>query len=84
MTHFYALKKQEFDHIFKVFNEYDRNLKFIHEIESNEKIIFLEVNIRRTNNVISTNCYQKSIASDRVLLFTSNHTYLSTKKNYGL
>ena len=49
-------------------------------MELNEKINFLDVTISRTNNVISTNWYQKSIASDRVLLFTSNHT-VQQKRN---
>ena len=77
---FLCIQKRDFDHGFKVFNEYDSNIKFTHQMELNEKINFLDVTISRTNNVISTNWYQKSIASDRVLLFTSNYT-VQQKRN---
>ena len=71
-----CIEKQEFDHVFKFFNEYERNLT--NEIESNEKINFLDVTAYRTNNVIFTNWYQKSIVSDRVLLCKA-HKNLSLK-----
>ena len=52
---FLCIKKHEFNHVVKVFNEYERNLKFTFEIESNEKINYLDLVIHRTNNVLSTN-----------------------------
>ena len=64
---FLCIKKQEFD---QVFNEY----------ESKEKNKFLDVTIHRAHKVISTNWYQKSQSSNRVLLFTSNHTHQQKRK----
>ena len=63
-----------------VFNNYDNNLSFTHEVENNGCLNFLDVSVHRDKNNILTNWYRKEIASERILHFYSAHP-IHHKKN---
>ena len=77
---FICLKKTDLEKTYQMFNKFDKDLKFTYEIENDQKINFLDVTVCRSNNNILTDWYRKSICSDRVIMYTSNHS-LQQKKN---
>ena len=48
-------------------------MKFTVELESNNKINFLDMTIERRNNTVTTFWYRKSVASGRYINFFSHH-----------
>ena len=56
-----------------IFNKYKKNIELTHELEIENKINYLDVELKRTNNKISYNSYRKPMFSGRVLQFYSNH-----------
>ena len=77
---FLIVKQRHIDLVLNIFNNYDSNLKFTHEIEKNSQINFLDVSVIRKNDSIITNWYQKSIASGGIIHFLSSHP-IQQKKN---
>ena len=75
-----CIKRDHIDVVLKVFNNYNPHRKFIHEIEIDNSINFLDLNLTRNNNHIYTNRYQKPTTSSRLLNYNSNHT-LKQKRN---
>ena len=71
---FLCINKHELDIVVDVFNDYYSHIKFTHEIENENKINSLDVTVHNINYCIITYWYQKDIASDSILMFTSNHT----------
>ena len=78
---FYAIFfKQSIDKVLNVFNNYNKSLKFTHEIENNHSISFLDVKIINKNNGLHTNWYIKPTSSTRILNYFSNHP-IQLKRN---
>ena len=63
----------ELDPVLEVFNNYHPRLQFIHEVELQGKINFLEVSLIRNDNHLITDWFRKSTFSGRFLHFSSNH-----------
>ena len=82
---FLIVDKNSINLIVNVFNSYDMNLKFTHEIENDKKISFLDVMVINDNNKIITDWYQKSVYSGRIIHFLSSHpTYQKKNIIYNL
>ena len=77
---FLCIKKDSTQLVLDIFNNYDANLKFTYEIETNGALNFLDLLIVRENNSIITDWFQKPTSSGRILNFHSNHT-INQKKN---
>ena len=75
-----CIDKRYLNEVLTIFNSYDNNLKFTYEIEQNNTISFLDLSLMRQNNKIITNWFQKSVASGRIMNYTSNHP-IKLKKN---
>lgn len=68
-----AIPHNECENIIKVFNEFDDHIKFTIEIESNNRIPFLDTLLIKTNdNVIILDWYQKPMSSSRFIHFHSD------------
>ena len=58
------------------FNNYHPRIQFIHEMERNNRISFLDLEIIKLDNgKIVSNWYRKSTYSGRMLNFISNHPF---------
>ena len=68
-----CVKKEHIDSVIKVFNSYDQNLKFTHELEVDNRINFLDLSLIRNNRKIITNWFQKPTSSGRLINYFSNH-----------
>ena len=77
---FLCIKKDYIEIVLDIFNNYDSNLKFTHEIENNGVLNFLDLSVIRVNNRLITNWFQKPTSSGRILNFDSKHTF-EQKKN---
>ena len=67
------VKKDKIEEILSTFNNYNNNLQFTIERETNNSINFLDIQLIRTNNKIITNWYRKSTASGRYINYHSHH-----------
>ena len=67
------VKKDKIEEILSSFNNYNNNLQFTIERETNNSINFLDMQLIRTNNKIITNWYRKSTASGRYMNYLSHH-----------
>ena len=54
-------------------NMQHRNIKFTVEHEKENKLAFLDVQVTRTNNRLTTSVYRKSTHTDRYIPFYSHH-----------
>ena len=62
--------------VIDTFNDYRPRIQFTHEMERNNRIIFLDLKIIKLDNgKIVSNWYRKSTYSCRVLNFISNHPF---------
>ena len=66
-------KKDKIDEILSSFNNYNNNLQFTIERETNNSINFLDMPLIRTNNKIITNWFRKSTASGRCINYLFHH-----------
>ena len=57
----------------KYLNTIDPYLKFTHKIEANNKLPFLDVQIHRKPDKLTTSVYRKETHSDRYIHYNSNH-----------
>jgi uncharacterized protein with PIN domain len=72
---FLIIDEEEVEPTLMVFNNFDSNLKFTMEIETNKRLNFLDVLVERDDDgVITTSWYSKECASLRLLNFNSNQT----------
>lgn len=76
---FAIVKKNDVEEILKVFNTQRSKIQFTTEVEDGNKLAFLDVEIHRSNKIIKTNCYAKSVASSRMINYHFNHA-LTQKK----
>ena len=67
------VKSEHLENFFHHLNNINPNIQFTLEKEINNKIHFLDVAITRSNNILTTNLYQKPTHSNRYLHFTSHH-----------
>ena len=67
------VKKDKIEEILSSFNNYNNNLQFTIERETNNSINFLDIQLIRTNNKIITNWFRKSTASGRYINYLSHH-----------
>lgn len=79
------MKKDEAVILLQTLNNYDTNIKFTMEEETNGKINFLNTTIIRNDKQIKTNWYKKPFASDRLVNYYSGHeqhTITGTAKTF--
>lgn len=76
---FAIVKKNDVEEILKVFNTQRSKIQFTTEVEDVNKLAFLDVEIHRSNKIIKTNWYAKSVASSRMINYHFNHA-LTQKK----
>lgn len=79
------MRRDEADLLLRTLNNYDTNIKFTMENETNGKINFLNTTIIRENKEIKTNWYKKPFASDRLVNYYSGHephTIIGTAKTF--
>jgi hypothetical protein len=70
--------------VLKIFNSYNKNIKFTLETEVNGKIPFLDILITRSDKqTLQTQYYSKPTASQRIISYTSNH-HITQKTNTAL
>ena len=69
-----CIHKEDLQKVVEIFNNYDPNLKFTYEVESDNMINFLDISLIKHNNYIATNWYPKPTNSNRLLNFDSYHT----------
>lgn len=67
------IHKDDLHHLLNTFNTAHDSLKFTLEEETNNKLPFLDMNLTREGNRITTNWYCKEVASGRLLNYTSAH-----------
>ncbi|RYE27225.1 MAG: hypothetical protein EOP45_01905 [Sphingobacteriaceae bacterium] len=70
---FWVVNKNHVTIISEALNSYHPRIKFTNEIESDQKIAFLNLMIHRTDNELITNWYMKPYASMRLLNYESHH-----------
>ncbi|XP_062710491.1 uncharacterized protein LOC134288736 [Aedes albopictus] len=76
-----AIPISELQHVLDTFNSYDVHIQFTYELEVDNKLPFLDMLLtRHSNQKVTTQWYQKPIASGRFLNFRSYHP-LSQKLN---
>ncbi|XP_036320814.1 uncharacterized protein LOC118735267 [Rhagoletis pomonella] len=80
---FAIVKKNDVEEILKVFNSQRSKIQFTTEVEDGNKLAFLDVEVHRSNNIIKTNWYAKSVASSRMINYHSNHPW-TQKKNTAI
>ncbi|XP_053691801.1 uncharacterized protein LOC128740287 [Sabethes cyaneus] len=69
-----AIPLDKLDHVVDTFNSYNPNIQFTCEIEENNRLPFLDMLlVRHDDQHISTEWYQKPIASGRFLNYLSAH-----------
>ena len=69
-----SIPENKINYTLDTFNTYYHNLNFTIELEQKNSLSFLDITlIKNSKNIITTNCYQKSTFSGRVLHFNSNH-----------
>lgn len=69
-----AIPLDKLDHVMEVFNSYNEHLKFTYELENNNQLPYLDMLlVRKDNQTIQTEWYQKPIASGRFLDYCSFH-----------
>ena len=68
-----CIPNQKIDYTLDIFNKYHPKLQFTVELEENNRINFLDLTIINKNNTITTNWYNKSTFSGRVLHYESCH-----------
>lgn len=72
------------NNLLDTFNEFNSNIKFTLEMESNSKLPFLDTLIIRNGNNLLIDWYQKPTASGRILNYYSGHSrriIINTAKN---
>ena len=67
------VKNEKIEEILSSFNNYNNNLQFTIERESNNSINFLDMTLIRNNNKIITNWFRKNTASGRYINYLSHH-----------
>ena len=75
-----CIKREHIDLVVSIFNSYHKSLQFTFEMEKNNSISFLDMTLINKNNRISTNWYQKSTSSSRIINFLSKHP-IQQKRN---
>lgn len=70
-----ALPEHVVPEALRLLNSYNESIQFTVEIESNNKLAFLDLSLLRENQSITTDWYRKSTASDRLISFHSAHPY---------
>ncbi|XP_055527629.1 uncharacterized protein LOC129720206 [Wyeomyia smithii] len=69
-----AIPLDQLDYVLKIFNSYNPNIQFTCETEENNRLPFLDMLlVRHDDQHISTEWYQKPIASGRFLNYFSAH-----------
>jgi hypothetical protein len=72
------------EEVITVFNKYSRYLQFTVEIETENKIAYLDMEIiRDSSNILRTTWYKKPIATGRIINYYSNH-HIRQKTNTAL
>ena len=66
------IKLTFFNKVLGTFNSYYKNIRFIIEIETENKISFLDALLIRNNSLISTKVYQKNANTDIYINLTGN------------
>ncbi|XP_067645233.1 uncharacterized protein [Eurosta solidaginis] len=77
---FAVVKVKDVDEILRTFNRQHTKIQFTIEKEMGSKLAFLDIEIYKSNNKLTTNWYTKSIASSRLINYHSNHPW-TQKKN---
>lgn len=54
-----TIKVTSIDHVLKILNSFHKNIQFTYELETNNKISFLDVLLIRENNTLETTIYRK-------------------------
>ena len=72
---FAVIPRTEIDTILTTFNRYHQRLQFTHEIETNNRINFLDTTVIRNNGKLLTNWYLKPTSSGRYINYHSNHPF---------
>ncbi|XP_062709972.1 uncharacterized protein LOC134288627 [Aedes albopictus] len=76
-----AIPLNQLQHVLETFNSYDVHIQFTYELEVDNKLPFLDMLlIRQSNQKVTTQWYQKPIASGRFLNYFSCHP-MSQKLN---
>lgn len=63
------IKKDQTELTIKAFNSYDPCLNFTYELEKDNRIDFLDLTLRKKDNRIITDLYQKPTSSGRQINF---------------
>ena len=69
------IKLTSFNKVLGTFNSYYKNIRFIIEIETANKILFLDVLLISNNSLISTKVYQKKANTDIYINLTGNEEH---------
>ncbi|XP_075158209.1 uncharacterized protein LOC142231485 [Haematobia irritans] len=81
---FAILKEDEIDNTLKCLNEFHKSISFTMEIETDNKLPYLDILLIKENGKLITDWYQKDTASGRIMNFFSNHPrsmLINTAKN---
>lgn len=82
-----AIPLDQLQHVLDTFNSYDPHIQFTHELEVDNKLPFLDMLlIRHSDQKVTTQWYQKPIASGRFLNYHSFHPLsqkISMAKNFA-
>ena len=60
-----CIPKEKINYTFKIFNSYNSNLKFTHELEINKCINFLKLTLINNNSKILYNWFRKNTTTNR-------------------
>lgn len=68
-----AIPTDKLNHSLQVFNSVNPKLQFTTEVESNNRIPFLDITVINNNGTILCDLYKKPTSSNRILNYKSNH-----------
>lgn len=66
---FLIIPRDKIDRILQKFNSQEERIQFTYEIESNGRLLFLDVIRNETTRMFQTDWYRKSISSGRILSY---------------